>query len=58
MNKDLMKVFKEFVSLGKFEKSLNITFIMLIPKKVGAVNAKDFRPISLVNGCIKLSPRF
>jgi len=31
--------------------SLNTTFIGLIPKKVGATNIKDFRPISLV-GCI------
>ena len=31
--------------------SLNSTFIGLIPKKAGATNIKDFRPISMV-GCI------
>ena len=40
-----------FLSSGKFVSSLNTTFIGLIPKKVGATNIKDFRPISLVS-CI------
>ena len=35
---------------GQFEKSLNATFIALIPKKAAAVDVKDFRPISLVWG--------
>jgi hypothetical protein len=42
---DVMKVFLEFHERGKFEKSLNATFISLIPKKVGAVEVKDFCPI-------------
>jgi len=46
-----MNMFAEFFSSGKFVASLNITFISLIPKKIGAVNIKDFRPISLV-GCM------
>ena len=33
-----------------FEKSLNASFLALIPKKVDAVEVKDFRPISLVGG--------
>ena len=40
--------------MGKFEKSLNTTFVALIPKKVGAVEIKDFRPISLVSGVYKI----
>ena len=39
---------------GSFEKSLNATFLALIPKKVGAVEVKDFRPISLVSGMYKI----
>ncbi|XP_059441980.1 E4 SUMO-protein ligase PIAL1-like [Corylus avellana] len=35
-------------------KSLNATFISLIPKKVDAVEMKDFRPISLVGGVYKI----
>jgi len=38
---------------GVFEKILNATFISLIPK-VGAVDLKDFRPISLVGSMYKI----
>ena len=38
----------------KFEKSLNATFISLIPKKVNATNICDFRPISLIGSVYKL----
>jgi hypothetical protein len=37
-----MDVFKEFHSRGKFEKSSNVTFISLIPKKADVVDIKDF----------------
>ena len=33
-----------------FEKSLNASFLALIPQKVNAVEAKDFQPISIVGG--------
>jgi tripartite-type tricarboxylate transporter receptor subunit TctC len=49
-----MAVFKEFHGSGKFEKSINATFVALIPKKVGAVEIKDFCPISLVSGVYKI----
>ena len=39
---------------GSFEKSLNATFLAFIPKKVGAVEVKDFRPISVVSGMYKI----
>jgi hypothetical protein len=42
---------------GKFEKSLNATFVALIPKKARVVEIKDFRPISLVSGVYKLFRR-
>lgn len=42
-----MKVFNELFSFGKFEKSLNATFIALIPKRARAFDVNDFRPISL-----------
>jgi hypothetical protein len=44
----------EFHNSGKFEKSLNATFFALIPKKAGAVEVKDFRPISLIGGMHKI----
>jgi hypothetical protein len=51
---DMMAVCKEFHDHGQFEKSLNTTFLALIPKKAGAVEIKDFRPISLVGGVYKI----
>jgi hypothetical protein len=51
---DITAVLKEFQTSGKFEKSLNATFVSLIPKKAGAVDIKDFRPISLVGGMYKI----
>ena len=35
-------------------RSLNATFLSLIPKKVNAVEVKDFRPISLVGSIYKI----
>jgi hypothetical protein len=37
-----------------FEKSLNATFVLLIPKKHGANEIKDFRLISLVGDMYKI----
>ena len=47
---DIIAVFHHFHVTGQFEKSLNATFIALIPKKTAAVEIKDYRPISLVGG--------
>ena len=54
VEKDVLAVFEEFFQHCKFEKSLNATFIALIPKKNGASNIKDFRPISLVESVYKI----
>ena len=51
---DFMEVFEEFHARGKFVKSINSTFISLIPKIQGAKEVKDFRPISLVGGVYKI----
>jgi hypothetical protein len=47
---NIMGVFHDFHASIKFEKSLNATSIPLILKKSGAIDVKDFRPISLVSG--------
>lgn len=39
---------------GTFVKSFNSTFITLIPKKKGAMEIKDFRPISLLGSIYKI----
>ena len=49
-----MDLFKEFYEQRSFVKSLNTTFLILIPKKRGAEDLGDFRPISLLGGLYKL----
>jgi hypothetical protein len=49
-----MKVFRVFHDEVVFEKSLNASFISLIPKVPGAFDLKDFRPISLMGGIYKI----
>ncbi|WJZ80362.1 hypothetical protein VitviT2T_000290 [Vitis vinifera] len=53
VKEDVLCFFKEFYENGKFVKSLNATFLVLIPKKVGAEDLGDFRPISLVGSLYK-----
>ena len=48
-----MCFFKEFYENGKFVKSLSATFMVPIPKKVGAEALGDFRPINLVGSLYK-----
>lgn len=55
---DIIKVFLEFHSFMKLEKSLNATFIALIPRREEALEVKDYHPISLMNGCTRLYLRF
>ena len=40
--------------MGSVERSLNATFLVLVPKKEGVDDLKDFRLISLVGGLYKL----
>ena len=54
VERDVLAVFEEFYQHSKFEKSFNVTFIALIPKKNGASNIRDFRPISLVGSVYKI----
>ena len=54
VGKDVLVVFEKFYQHCKFEKSLNATFITLIPKKNDASNICDFRPISLVGSLYKI----
>ena len=48
-----MSFFRKFYEHSKFVKSLNATFLVLIPKKVGAEDLRDFMPISLVGSLYK-----
>ncbi|RVW26085.1 LINE-1 reverse transcriptase-like [Vitis vinifera] len=51
---EIMEMFKEFHEHNSFVRSLNNTFLVLIPKKSGAEDLGDFRPISLLGGLYKL----
>uniref|UniRef100_A0A2N9EX59 Reverse transcriptase domain-containing protein n=1 Tax=Fagus sylvatica TaxID=28930 RepID=A0A2N9EX59_FAGSY len=50
----LLAVFSEFHEFGSFQRSLNTTFLTLIPKKTNDVEIRDFRPISLVSSVYKI----
>lgn len=54
VKKDVMAMFKQFHRTRQFERSLNATFIMLIPKKGRAEDIRDFQPISLLDSVYKL----
>ena len=50
----MLAVFPDFHDYGSFVRSINAIFLCLIPKKPGAVECKDFRPISLITGVYKI----
>ncbi|RVW88357.1 LINE-1 retrotransposable element ORF2 protein [Vitis vinifera] len=54
VKEEVLEMFKEFHEHNTFLKSLNATFLVLIPKKGGAEELGDFRPISLLGGLYKL----
>ena len=51
---EIMGFLLDFHERGRFVRSLNSNFLVLIPKKSGAEDLRDFRPISLVGGLYKL----
>ena len=48
-----MDMFRDFLANETFIKSLNATFLVLIPKKGVVEDFKDFRPISVLGRFIK-----
>ncbi|RVW43464.1 Transposon TX1 uncharacterized 149 kDa protein [Vitis vinifera] len=54
VKEEVVDLFKEFFEYGSFSKYLNTTFLVLIPKKGGAEDLGDFRPISLFGGLYKI----
>lgn len=51
---DVMAFFEHFHMHCVFERFLNATFLVLIPKKHNAMNIKNFWPINLVGSVYKL----
>ncbi|RVX07712.1 LINE-1 reverse transcriptase-like [Vitis vinifera] len=54
VKEEVVELFKEFYDQKSFAKSLNSTFLVIIPKKGGAEDLGEFRPISLLGGLYKL----
>jgi hypothetical protein len=54
LKEGIMKVLHKFHASGMFERSLNATFLALIPKIHGVVDPKDFRPITMVGSIYKI----
>ncbi|XP_059623206.1 uncharacterized protein LOC132266370 [Cornus florida] len=55
---EVMDSFHAFHAQGSFEKSLNAIFISLIPKKGGAMDIRDFRPISLILDSVLIASEY
>ena len=54
VKEEVLLMFKDFHEKARFVRSLNSTFIVLVPKKGEAEEIRDFRPINLVNSLYKL----
>ena len=54
LKEEVMGFFKDFHDQGRFVKSINTFFLVLIPKIGGVEDLKDFKPISLVGSFYKL----
>lgn len=52
---DVMKALEEFQQKDSLYRSLNASFLALIPKKQGVAKIRDFRPISLLGSFYKLA---
>ena len=50
----MLGFFKEFHKQGRFVRSRNATFLVLVPKKRNVKDLKDLRSISLVGGLYKI----
>ena len=53
MKIEMMNFFRDFYESSCFVRNLNSTFLVLISKKGGPKDLRDFRPISLVGGLYK-----
>lgn len=51
---DVWRIVERFHKMGTFIRSLNSTFVALIPTKKGAIEVKDFRPINLLGSVYKI----
>ncbi|KAL8125341.1 hypothetical protein AgCh_012871 [Apium graveolens] len=57
VGKDVLKLKKEFFSIGELMEGLNETNIVLIPKKKNPTGVGDLRPIALCNVLVKINTK-
>ena len=51
---EVLNSLQEFYDQGCIRRSLNATFVVLIPKKPGVLDVKDFHPICLIGSVYKI----
>ncbi|KAH1033486.1 hypothetical protein J1N35_045660 [Gossypium stocksii] len=51
---DLFEMLREFYITGKLERSINLSFIVLIPKNENLIRISEFRTICLVSSLYKI----
>ena len=51
---EVLNSLQEFHEHEFIKRSLNVNFVVLIPKKFGASDVKDFRPICLIGSVYKI----
>lgn len=51
---ELLQTIAEFQETTTFKKSLNASFVSIVPKKEGMTSIKDSRPIGLVGNIYKI----
>lgn len=54
LQNNFVATFDVFYEAGSFLRSLNTTFLVLIPEVVGPTNIRDIRPINLFGGMYKI----
>ena len=54
MKEEVTGFFKDFFEQSKCLRSLNSTYLVVIPKKENVMDINDYKPISLVDGLYKI----
>jgi len=54
---EIIKALRHYHQHCHMVKSVNATFISLIPKKKGAIELRDYRPISLISSIYKITSK-
>ncbi|KAG9446327.1 hypothetical protein H6P81_012455 [Aristolochia fimbriata] len=57
MKNDIVSLLEDFYHNGIKHRSIGLSIIKLVPKKEGAENVRDYRPISLISGLYKIIAR-